>query len=132
MTNYAHITGWGMAVPERIMTNDDLAQIVDTNDEWIRDRTGIRERRVASATETTASLAVEASLRALDVANIDPRIWILLSLLHQHPNVFFRLQRVPFRICLVQQIAVPLICPPPALVLFMQFHWHPNPSNQVQ
>ena len=40
---YAHITGWGMAVPEPVMTNDDIAKIVETNDQWIRERTGIRE-----------------------------------------------------------------------------------------
>ena len=45
---YAHITGWGMAVPESVMTNDDLSKIVDTNDAWIRERTGIGERRIAN------------------------------------------------------------------------------------
>ena len=44
---YAHITGWGMAVPETILTNQDLSEMVDTNDEWIRDRTGIKERHIA-------------------------------------------------------------------------------------
>ena len=39
---FAHITGWGMYVPESILTNDDISKLVDTNDEWIRDRTGIR------------------------------------------------------------------------------------------
>ena len=69
---FAHITGWGMSVPESILTNDDLSKMVDTNDEWIRDRTGIRERRIASDDDTTASLAVEASLKALQVANLHP------------------------------------------------------------
>ncbi len=45
---YAHITGWGMYVPEPILTNDDICKLVDTNDEWIRERTGIRERRIAA------------------------------------------------------------------------------------
>ncbi len=44
---YAQIVGWGMAVPERVVTNDDLARMVETSDEWIRSRTGIRERRMA-------------------------------------------------------------------------------------
>jgi 3-oxoacyl-[acyl-carrier-protein] synthase-3 len=73
MTNYAHVTGWGMAVPERILTNEELSKMVDTNDQWIQERTGIKERRVAGADETTASLAVDASLRALDVANVEPK-----------------------------------------------------------
>lgn len=69
---YAHIVGWGMAVPETVMTNDDLAAIVETSDEWIRQRTGIRERRVASEKETTATLGLKAAQRALEVADILP------------------------------------------------------------
>ena len=72
MSPYAHITGWGMAVPERVLTNHDLAQMVDTNDEWIRTRTGIHERRIVEDDQSTASLAVQASLRALEVAQIRP------------------------------------------------------------
>ncbi len=72
MTRYAHITGWGMAVPEQVMTNDDLSKLVDTNDEWIRTRTGIRERRIAGVKETTTTLAIEAAQQALEVANISP------------------------------------------------------------
>ena len=66
------ITGWGMAVPERRVTNFDLAKTVDTSDEWITDRTGIKERRVAGEGETTASLAIEAGLAAIKDAGIDP------------------------------------------------------------
>lgn len=72
MTLNAHITGWGMAVPERVLTNDELAQMVDTNDEWIQSRTGIRERRIAAPEESSATLAAEAALRALEVANLNP------------------------------------------------------------
>jgi len=61
---FAHITGWGMFVPEPVLTNNDLAKIIDTNDEWIRDHTGIRERHIARETEFPSTLAVEASLRA--------------------------------------------------------------------
>jgi 3-oxoacyl-[acyl-carrier-protein] synthase-3 len=68
----AHIVGWGMAVPDHIMTNDDLAAIVETSDEWIASRTGIRERRVAGETETTATLGLAAARRALDVADVLP------------------------------------------------------------
>jgi 3-oxoacyl-[acyl-carrier-protein] synthase-3 len=70
--NYAHIVGWGSYLPDRVMTNHDLAQIVETSDEWIYSRTGIRERRIANARETTATLAFEAAARALDVANMHP------------------------------------------------------------
>ena len=71
MTN-ALITGWGMYAPSRVMTNDDLAQMVDTSDEWIVSRTGIRERRIAADDETTTSLSVNASRDALAVAGVDP------------------------------------------------------------
>jgi 3-oxoacyl-[acyl-carrier-protein] synthase-3 len=72
MSPYAHITGWGMAVPERVMTNAEIAKMVDTSDEWIRSRTGIRERRIANDEQTTASLAADAARKALNVANLKP------------------------------------------------------------
>jgi len=68
----AHVTGWGRYVPEQILTNADLERMVDTNDEWIVTRTGIRERRVAAAHETTASMASVAALRAIRTAGLDP------------------------------------------------------------
>jgi len=68
---YAHVVGWGMAVPEKVVTNDDLARLVDTSDEWITSRTGIRERRVAGPKDTTATLAVQAARRALETANVE-------------------------------------------------------------
>jgi len=61
-----------MAVPERRVTNFDLARTVDTSDEWITERTGIKERRVAGEGETTASLAIEAGMAAIKDAGIDP------------------------------------------------------------
>jgi 3-oxoacyl-[acyl-carrier-protein] synthase-3 len=69
---HAHITGWGRYAPEQVLTNADIERMVDTNDEWIVQRTGIRERRVAAAHETTASMAAVASLRAIRTAGIDP------------------------------------------------------------
>ncbi len=69
---YAHVTGWGRYAPSQVLTNADLARMVDTSDEWIVSRTGIRERRVAAAHETTASMAAVASMRAIRTAGIDP------------------------------------------------------------
>lgn len=69
---YAHIVGWGMAVPEKVMTNDDLTAIVETSDEWIQRMTGIKERRIASEKETTATLGLKAAQRALEVADVLP------------------------------------------------------------
>jgi 3-oxoacyl-[acyl-carrier-protein] synthase III len=68
----AVISGWGMYAPHHVMTNDDLAKMVDTNDEWIVSRTGIHERRIAADDETTTTLAVHASRDALAVAGVDP------------------------------------------------------------
>lgn len=66
------IEGCGSYLPERIMTNADLSRIVDTSDEWIVERTGIRERRIVRDGETTVSLAVQASLAAMRHASVPP------------------------------------------------------------
>ncbi|MCX6369581.1 MAG: ketoacyl-ACP synthase III [Armatimonadetes bacterium] len=66
----ATIAGIGKYTPERILTNDELSQIVDTNDEWIVQRTGIRERRIAAENEATSDMAVKAAQEALDRAGI--------------------------------------------------------------
>ena len=68
----ARITGVGHYVPERVMTNADLEQIVDTNDQWIVERTGIRERRIAAPDETSSTLGARAGLAAIESAQIDP------------------------------------------------------------
>lgn len=73
MSQYgAIIAGTGSHLPEKRLTNDDLAKLVSTNDEWIVQRTGIRERRVAGPGETTASLASAAARKALEAAGLEP------------------------------------------------------------
>ena len=67
---FGHITGWGVYVPERIVSNFDLEESLETSDEWIIQRSGIRERHIAAPNETTATLAVNASRVALDKAGI--------------------------------------------------------------
>jgi 3-oxoacyl-[acyl-carrier-protein] synthase III len=71
----AHITGTGSSVPQRILSNKDLESMVDTTDEWIMRRSGIRERRISSTgrEESTTDLAVKASRDALEMAGISPR-----------------------------------------------------------
>ena len=64
------ITGLGTHVPERVLTNDELARIVDTSDEWIRERTGIRERRVAAEEEALTDIALPAARAALANAGV--------------------------------------------------------------
>jgi 3-oxoacyl-[acyl-carrier-protein] synthase III len=71
LVRHAHVTGWGRYAPSQILTNKDLERLVDTSDEWIVSRTGIRERRVAAADETTASMAAVAGLRAIRTAGIE-------------------------------------------------------------
>ncbi|MEO5939924.1 MAG: beta-ketoacyl-ACP synthase III, partial [Candidatus Limnocylindrales bacterium] len=66
------VTGWGRYAPAQVLTNADLEKLVDTSDEWIQSRTGIRERRVAAAHETTASMGAVAGLRAIRTAGIEP------------------------------------------------------------
>jgi 3-oxoacyl-[acyl-carrier-protein] synthase-3 len=68
----ATIAGLGMYVPEKVLTNEDLARLVDTSDEWIVQRTGIRERRLCADHEATSDLAVNAAQEALAVAGLDP------------------------------------------------------------
>lgn len=65
----AVITGWGIALPEKVITNDDLAKTMETTDEWIRERTGIERRHVGGS---TASLSIESGQKALLMAGIDP------------------------------------------------------------
>jgi 3-oxoacyl-[acyl-carrier-protein] synthase-3 len=67
----AKITGTGMYVPERVVTNDDLAKLMDTNDEWIRQRSGVAERRYITEGEGPVDLARKASERALEAANLE-------------------------------------------------------------
>jgi 3-oxoacyl-[acyl-carrier-protein] synthase-3 len=67
-----HLTGWGAYAPSLLLTNVDLERMVDTNDEWIVSRTGIRERHIAGPTETTASMAAVAGLRAIATAGLQP------------------------------------------------------------
>src|SRR5438552_13409696 len=64
--------GTGSYLPERRLTNDELSKMVDTSDEWIVQRTGIKERRIAAKDESTATLATAAARRALDAAGLTP------------------------------------------------------------
>ncbi|MBF6612583.1 MAG: ketoacyl-ACP synthase III [Chloroflexi bacterium] len=97
MAKYAAITGWGSAVPDKVLTNSDLTKLVDTSDEWITSRTGIRERRVVSDGESTATLAVTASRQALERAGVSPWQVDLVICCTATPDYLF-----PATACLVQ------------------------------
>jgi 3-oxoacyl-[acyl-carrier-protein] synthase III len=72
VSRYVRIAGWGKYLPERVMPNAELEGLVDTSDAWIRARTGIAERRIAAAHETTCSLAVNAARAAMAKAGVSP------------------------------------------------------------
>jgi 3-oxoacyl-[acyl-carrier-protein] synthase III len=93
------IAGTGSYVPERILSNADLEKIVDTTDEWIVSRTGIRERRIAAEGQATSHLAAEAAKRALEQANIDPTTVDLIIVATISPDTYF-----PATACYVQSI----------------------------
>ena len=97
MMRYAHIVGWGRYLPERVVTNDELSHLVDTTDEWIHQRTGIRSRHIAAPHETTATLAFEAAARALAVADLHPSQIDLIIVATSTPGHMF-----PSTACLVQ------------------------------
>ena len=92
------ITGLGMHVPSKVLTNFDLEKMVDTTDEWIRSRTGIRERRVVEPGTTTSDLAYHAAVEALKAARLDPKDLELLIVATTTPDMLF-----PSTSCLVQQ-----------------------------
>lgn len=94
---YAHIVGWGSFLPNRVLTNDEIALTVDTSDDWIYTRTGIRERHIAGTQETTATMAFEAAARALSVADIHPSQIELIIVATSTPEYIF-----PSTACRVQ------------------------------
>ena len=69
----SRILSTGSYLPSHIRTNADLEKMVDTSDEWIVTRSGIRERRIAAADETVATMGCEAAKKALEMANLDPQ-----------------------------------------------------------
>jgi len=94
---YSRIVGTGSYLPARVMTNEDLAKIVDTSDEWITSRSGIRERHIAAEGETTSDLAYHAAVRALEAAGVGAAEIDLIVLGTTTPDLIF-----PSTACLVQ------------------------------
>lgn len=94
---YSRIAGTGSHLPAKVLTNDDLSKIVDTSDEWIRTRTGIRERHVASEGETTSELGYQAALKALQAAGVEASEVDLIIVGTTTPDLIF-----PSTACLIQ------------------------------
>lgn len=89
MGHYSAITGWGMNVPEKILTNADLERIVDTSDEWITSRTGIKERHVISPGESTSTLSIAAACQALERAGLEGKDLDLIIVATVSPDYRF-------------------------------------------
>ena len=104
---FARIIGTGSYLPETILTNADLEKRVDTTDEWIVSRTGIRERHIAADNETTSDLATAAARAALEAAGITPNQLDLILVATTTPDFIF-----PSTACLVQQkLGITNACP---------------------
>ena len=94
----ARITGTGSAVPDKVLTNHDLEKLVDTNDEWITTRTGIKKRRIAAENEYTSTFATLAARRALEMAGVSPEELDLIILGTVTPDFPF-----PATSCIIQK-----------------------------
>lgn len=94
---YARIAGTGSYLPDNVMTNRDLEALVDTSDEWIRERTGIEQRHIAVEGQTTVDLAEQASLRAIEAAGIQPADIDLIVFATSTPDKIF-----PSSACILQ------------------------------
>ena len=89
MTQKAVVTGCGSYLPAEVMTNHDIAKLVETNDEWIRERTGIRERHIAADDERTSDLAAAAARKALADAGRAPADVDLIIVATTTPDLTF-------------------------------------------
>lgn len=94
---YSRIAGTGSYLPEKILTNHDLARMVDTSDDWIVSRTGISERHIAAENETTSDLAFNAAQRAIEMAAVDPQEIDLIIVATTTPDMVF-----PSTACILQ------------------------------
>src|SRR5262249_8187893 len=98
MTIYARIAGTGSYVPEKVLTNADMEKMVDTTDQWITERTGIKERHIVAHHETASSMAEAAARRALEMANVDAASIELIIVATCTPDRLF-----PSAACALQQ-----------------------------
>src|SRR5881392_2364962 len=92
------IIGTGSYVPEKVLTNEDLSRMVDTSDEWITTRTGIKQRRIAAKDEQTSDMAAKAALKAIEQAKISPAEIDLILVATATPDMLF-----PATACFVQK-----------------------------
>ncbi|MBS4096519.1 MAG: ketoacyl-ACP synthase III [Sulfuricella sp.] len=94
---YSRIVGTGGYLPEKVLTNSDLEKIVETSDDWIASRTGIRERHIAAENQSTSDLAFQASCRAIEMAGVDAQDIDLIIVATTTPDMTF-----PSTACILQ------------------------------
>src|SRR5207244_4355033 len=92
------IIGTGSYVPEKILTNADLSRMVNTSDDWITTRTGIKERRIAAKNENTSDMATKAAMKAIEQAKISPKEINLILVATATPDMLF-----PATVCVGQK-----------------------------
>jgi 3-oxoacyl-[acyl-carrier-protein] synthase-3 len=95
---YSKVIGTGGYLPEKVLTNEEISQTVDTSDEWIYERTGIKSRRIAGSEETSSSMAEIAARQAIDAAQIDPETIDLIIVATGTPDLVY-----PSTACLLQR-----------------------------
>ncbi|MFW5976569.1 MAG: 3-oxoacyl-ACP synthase, partial [Bacillota bacterium] len=98
MTVRATITGLGKYIPNKVLTNEDLEEMVDTSDDWITSRTGIKERRIAEDDESTSVLALKAAEEALEDAGLEAEELDLILVATVTPDMLF-----PATACILQK-----------------------------
>ena len=103
---FSRIAGTGSCLPEKIMTNQDIEKVVDTDDQWIQERTGIKQRHIAQDHETTCSMSVSAAKNAMQAANVSPEEIDLIIVATTTPDNIF-----PSTACLVQKELGIIGCP---------------------
>jgi 3-oxoacyl-[acyl-carrier-protein] synthase-3 len=95
---FSRIMATGSYLPDKVLTNHDMEKIVDTTDQWIIERTGIKQRHIVADNETTCDLAEHAAKNAIEAANIDPQSIDLIIVATTTPDKVF-----PSTACLLQQ-----------------------------
>ena len=95
---YSRIAGTGSFLPEKVVTNHDLEKSIDTSDEWIRERTGIKRRHIAGDGETTSSIGLEAARRAMQAADVNAEDIDLIIVATTTPDKIF-----PATACIIQR-----------------------------
>ena len=95
---YSRIIGTGSYLPQKVLTNKDLESLVDTTDEWIVERTGIKQRHIAADNESTSSMAINASIDAIKSSGLSEKDIDLVIVATTTPDQIFQVQHALFKI----------------------------------